>query len=152
MTHGPRAAARRIVVDLSLGVGLGLLILGLGGRLAMTAFSLLTPLSIGFSLKGTGAVVLTGGLYGLLGGAIAAASGRWLAERPALRGLLLGAVLLAVIVPISFRLRQAGAVAVSPVLSFVLFAPLPVLFGIALARLERRFGLAGPRGPSASER
>jgi hypothetical protein len=50
------------------GAVLGACILGVGGRLAMGAFSLLTDLLLGFSVAGTVAVVASGTVYGVAGG------------------------------------------------------------------------------------
>lgn len=111
----------------------GLLILGGGGRLAMVAFSLLTPFPVGFTPRGTAIVVVTGGLYGLAGGLL----DRLLPLDPAhwwRRGLLLGGLLLLVIAAISIPNRQAGAALQMPILTAVLFGPLGLAFGLAMSR------------------
>ena len=114
----------------------GVGILGVGGRLAMAAFSLITGLPLGFwfSAGGSAAVVLTGALYGLPGGLLC-----WALDRGARisfwpRAALSGTVLFLGVTAVAVPNNQAGAARERPILSIALFLPLAVAFAGVVQR------------------
>jgi hypothetical protein len=126
----PAGWLRRDVRALIAGLVSGFLVLGLGGRLAMTLVALLGGTRPRFSFAGSLEVVLLGTLYGVLGGVVLAViRRRW--PRVALRGgLALGALLCGIAWLTSVVGRQTASA--SPV-------AVPVLVGVSVAI----FGLYG---------
>lgn len=112
----------------------GAVVLGVGGRLAMTAFSLITGLPLGFSVSGTAAVVLTGAVYGLPGAAWCWALGRYTHLRPVPKVVIAGTALFAVIAAISIPNNQADAALERPLLTTLLFLPLTIAFAAVMRR------------------
>ncbi|MBI3982779.1 MAG: hypothetical protein HY337_07690 [Gemmatimonadetes bacterium] len=113
-------------------------ILGAGGRLAMTTFSLITGSPLGFTLRGTAAVVVTGALYGLPGAALCWALGRYTRLRPLPQAVLGGTALFVVIAAVSIPNNQADAALERPILSALLFLPLTIAFAAAVRRAPAR--------------
>lgn len=116
------------------GALVGAAILGFGGRLAMTAFSLITGLPLGFTAAGTAAVVVTGALYGLPGAALCWALDQYTRIRPVSRATLGGTALFLVIAAVSIPNNQAAAAIDRPFLTAALFLPLTIAFGAAVQR------------------
>ena len=112
-----------------LGAGLGVLILGIGGRVAMRGIAHATNVAPAFTLSGTMTVVGLGALSGLAGGLIYAVLARFLAHRALLRSLLFGVIL----VLITLRgLSPATALSIS------WFMPLVLLYGALIDYAYRR--------------
>lgn len=76
-----------------MGIALGLLILGIGGRIAMRVIAHATNVAPGFSFGGTMTVVFMGGVSGAAGGAIYAILARFMPNGGALRSLMFGVIL-----------------------------------------------------------
>jgi hypothetical protein len=85
-------AARRIAIALLAGAGVGLVILGIGGRIAMRIIALAAGQAPGFSVGGTFDVVLLGGLWGAPGGPIVLLLERLVTRRRTLHGVVLGVI------------------------------------------------------------
>lgn len=84
-------AVRRFAIALLAGAGVGLVILGVGGRIAMRIIAIVAGQAPGFSVGGTLDVVLVGGMWGAPGGSIALMLERFVTRR-LLRGVVLGAI------------------------------------------------------------
>ena len=121
----PIASRWRTVADpwllaLLLGAAVGLIVLGVGGRLAMRAIALANRAPLGFSLGGTVTVVLLGVASGVGGGLLYALLYR-LVPRPRLvRSALFGAALV--------LLTLRGLRPIQP-LALQWFMPLAVVYG-----------------------
>src|SRR5213594_58048 len=128
--------ALRAARTLLLGAATGALCLGAGGRLAMRLFALATAPPGAFSLRGTLNVIVAGAVAGIAGGVLLLLTGRFLAARMSLRGLVFGALCYLVATP-GFRPPRP--------LVFALFAPAFLAYGFALVILDGR--LARGRQP-----
>jgi putative exporter of polyketide antibiotics len=112
-----------------LGAGVGILILGIGGRVAMRAIAHATNVAPAFTLSGTLTVAALGGVSGLAGGLIYAVLARFLPNRALVRSLLFGVIL----VLITLRgLSPATALSIS------WFMPLVLLYGALIDYAYRR--------------
>jgi hypothetical protein len=126
-------------VDPLLGIALGVLILGIGGRIAMRVIAHATNAPPGFSFGGTMTVVFMGAVSGLAGGLIYAVLARALPHRVATRAVIFGLILT--------LLTLRGASPATP-LTLGLFLPLAFLYGAALDYLHRR-RFTAPRAASS---
>ncbi len=122
--------ARAVLLTLGWGLGLGALILGLGGRVAMRVIAVATTGTGGFSLGGTGTVVFLGLASGALGGLILLGARylfwRWRPVTTVVFWLALTAITLRCLRPID-QLR------------LLTFLPLVALFGVLLQWLTFRY-------------
>lgn len=100
----------------------------------MVAFSLIIGLPLGLTPSGTAAVVLTGALYGLPGGALCWVLDRHVRLRAAPRAAVGGMVLFVGIAAVSIPNNQAAAALERPILSTVLFLPLAIAFAAVVQR------------------
>jgi hypothetical protein len=125
--------------DPLLGIALGVLILGIGGRIAMRVIAHATRAAAGFSFGGTMTVVFMGAVSGLAGGLIYAVLARVLPDRVAPRAVIFGIILT--------LLTLRGASPATP-LTLSLFLPLALLYGAALDYLHRR-RFTSPRAASS---
>ena len=137
MTPG---AARRLGLALLAGAVAGLVILGIGGRLAMWIIALAAGQAPRFSVGGSMTVVWLGALFGAPGGAIALALRRSVAWRPLARGAVLGGLGLAVALVVVGR-QFEGPVTTPPVLFVVLgsFAVMFLAYGVVLTLVVARW-------------
>jgi hypothetical protein len=121
--------ARRWLTGSLLGIAVGSVILGVGGRIAMWAIAVVSGGTPAFSVGGSATVVLLGALAGLAG-AVVLVGLRWiLANKPLVRGAVFWAFLVLV------TLRGLRPIDPQRVL---LFMPLVVVYGITLQVLSRR--------------
>jgi putative exporter of polyketide antibiotics len=108
---------------------MGVLILGIGGRVAMRAIAHATNVAPGFTLGGTMTVVGLGAVSGLAGGVIYALLAQFLPNRRFVRSILFGVIL----VLITLRgLSPATALSIS------WFVPLVLLYGAVIDYAYRR--------------
>jgi hypothetical protein len=152
---------RAVGVGALAGAAAGVLIGGLGGRLAMRIVAIVAgPETIGaltangnrvgeFTAEGTLALLIFGGLLpGLVGGPVYALVRPWLAGMGRWRGITFGFLLLAtfgfvIIESTNPDFRGFGV----PLLNVLLFALLFLLFGVVVASLGNRFDRALPGVP-----
>lgn len=149
----PRATSPHHLAALLAGLVAGLVVLGIGGRAAMTLIRAAHGFQPVWSAAGTLQVVLPGALLGPGAGLALALLGTRLRGGPLRRGLAFGALHGLLWVGLYF-LRPAGPVelAGSPWLGGALFAGLLLAFGVAVAVLEDRWraSLAGVSVPLAA--
>ncbi len=120
------------VFDPLVGMAVGLPILGVGSRMAMRIIAHATNVAPSFSLGGTMTVVSLGVASGAAGGMIYAVLYRVWRDRPTLRGVIFGVILI--------LLTLRGASPFTP-LTLGLFLPLTLLYGALLHFVHRlRFG------------
>jgi hypothetical protein len=136
-----RFISRSAVRTLLVGTLLGLVVLGVGGRLAMAAIQVDAGASPAFSVGGTMTVVFLGAVSGLAGGALALISGavarRYLSGHQWLRHALFGLLL--------FLVTMRGLRG-SPPAGWWYFYLLVALYGASMAlyvRGERRLERGG---------
>jgi ABC-type polysaccharide/polyol phosphate export permease len=135
-----RRLGRGLVRGTLTGTVVGLLILGIGGRLVMSLIAWRAGIPVGYTVGGTLEVIMTGVLFGLGGGLIYAtlvAVAR--SDRPAV-GAAFGALYFAALVlypPPAARSAAAG-VPQQRVLVLLAFGALFVAYGVTLAALMRR--------------
>jgi hypothetical protein len=131
MTHRP--SPRDWLIAALLGLALGAIILGAGGRVAMRGVALLAGATPGFSLGGTMTVVFLGAVSGIAGALVLVALRFALPRFPLARGTAYWAFLVLV------TLRGLNPVDGQRIL---LFMPLVVAYGVALqvasCRVARR--------------
>ncbi len=117
------------------GLAAGVLVLGVGGRLAMSVVMLMARARPAWSLDGTFAVVAVGALLGAGAGLAYAALRRFLPGNSLARGLLFGVLLYGVLLlfpPASARTAMAGFVSLHlPILA--LFGLVSLAYGAAVA-------------------
>lgn len=154
--HSPSPGLQRLVVDINrLGIGLaagavaGILIGGVGARVAMRVVALLGEGQPSFTLDGTLLILIMGAVLGTLGG-LGFALLRWalrLGKKTSpLRNLAAGAAyggVLAVLVAVPFFRAPEGELSLAPPLvGAALFCWIPLAYGLALGAaapwLERR--------------
>jgi len=131
----PHAPASSWCFGLLLGVGLGTVVLGLGGRLAMRVISLATDQPESFSWGGTLTVVLSGTLTGAGGGVLFVLAQRLLPRQPWARRLLFWGVC----VLITLR----GLRGTLDLLTGALFLLLVLVYGVGVEIVSGRAGAAG---------
>jgi len=134
-------AARRLGLALLAGAVAGLVILGIGGRLAMWIIALAIGEPAGFTIGGTTTVLALGALFGTPGGPIALALGR-ITRSGLVRGAALGGLGL-VIALVSVAPRLEGPVTTPPMVLLVLglFAAMFLAYGVVLAVAVERWAL-----------
>lgn len=126
----PLHASRSLwMFDPLVGIALGLLILGIGGRIAMRVIAHATYAAPSFSFNGTMTVVLMGAVSGAAGGVIYAVLARFLPDRAVIRAALFGVIL---------TLLTLRGTSPSTPLSLSLFLPLALLYGALLDYVHRR--------------
>lgn len=123
MTFSGRPSKHDWLVVSLLGIGIGALILGIGGRIAMRGIVLMAGGTPGFSWGGTLTVILLGLLSGLAGALVLVGVRFLLPARPLVRGILYWAFLILV--------AMRGLQPVNPQ-RLLLFMPLILLYGITL--------------------
>lgn len=84
--------ARSVAIALLAGAAVGLLILGIGGRIAMRIIARAAGQTPGFSVGGTLAVILSGALWGLSGGPVALGLEQHTRWPRLARGVVLGGI------------------------------------------------------------
>lgn len=111
-----------------------LVVLGLGGRIAMSGIAIALGSPLEWSVGGTLQVIVLGAALGPPAGALYVLCRRRLPAHPVASGLVFGVAGGAALVAIYF-LRPAGPVELNaaPVLSGFLFGALLLLFGVVLA-------------------
>ena len=129
MLRSIRASHNPWILDLVLGITLGLAILGIGGRVAMRVIAHATDAPPGFSLGGTMTVVFMGAVSGAAGGVIYAVLARFLPDRAVIRSVVFGVIL---------TLLALRGTSPSTPLTLSLFLPLAWLYGALLDYLHRR--------------
>lgn len=122
------------LVGLLLGAGVGFVVLGVGGRVAMRAIALANNTPPGFSVGGTATVVFLGLASGVGGGLLYALLYRLMPRRRLLRSALFGAALV--------LLTLRGLRPIQP-LALEWFMPLALAYGAIVdvmytARYRRR--------------
>ena len=136
------------------GVLSGVIVLGMGGRLVMLASRLLHPDAAGrftengnrigeFTIEGTVALILFGGLFGgLIGGVVWVLVKQWIPNNPVLVGL--GAAAIG-----GFALIEADnpdfVILNGPAIDLVLLLLLLFLFGVSLQWIDKRLDRRLPR-------
>jgi hypothetical protein len=137
---------RGIVGGLLAGVASGILLLGLGGRLAMRVLALIAHRPTHFGLKATLGILLIGAILGGLASLGYTLVLRQARGAPALKGALYGSFLFAVLIPLQPAAIQEEIVAFRGHLAVagLLFWAVCVGYGVMLAGLEaRRSGFNG---------
>jgi hypothetical protein len=129
----PRPTVRAWISLIVVGAVIGTLLLGIGGRIAMRVIALSAGAPPGWSVGGTGTVLLLGALSGVLGALIRLLSA-WLVPGPRWAETAIFSLALALLTVRGLRPVQA--------LPFALFAPLVIAYGVMLETLWRR--RAGP--------
>lgn len=127
----PTLSLRNWMIGILIGGLTGLVVLGVGGRLAMRAIALQERPSAAFTVSGTITVLLLGVVSGIAGGLIHVLLFRFLPHFHWLRRALFGGLLLLI------TLRGLSGTATT--LSLALFLPLVVVYALIVAGLlERR--------------
>lgn len=135
-----RPSRRDWLIAALLGVGIGAVVLGIGGRVAMRGIVLLSGGAPGFSIGGTATVVLLGALAGLVGAIALMLLRLALPRRPIVRGAAYWLFLVLV------TLRGLDPVDLPRLL---LFLPLVIGYGIGLQVLACRLRSHGPSGSTS---
>jgi hypothetical protein len=134
------------------GLGSGIVVLGLGGRLAMRVLALVAGRPTHFGLGASLGIVLIGGILGVLASIGYLLVGRRAPGTPALRGALYGTVLFAVLIPLQPAAIQEeiGALRGHLVVAGLCFWTACVGYGVLLAILVSRWTSARPLGSSSA--
>jgi hypothetical protein len=159
----PAVDINRLGAALATGALLGASIGGVGARIAMRVVALLDEGAPSFTLGGTLAIVIMGGVLGALGGlGFALVRGLlragWGEETSPLRSIGAGAVYggaLAALTALPFFVIREGELALaSPLVGAALFAWIPLAYGLALGaampRVERSIA-AAPRAVACGQ-
>lgn len=127
-------SGRQALVAFAAGLSAGLVVLGIGGRLAMSLIALALGLKLHWSWGGSAQVILLGAALGPAGGLLLAAVRDRLPGPTLIQGLIFGGVFGGIWTAVYF-LRPAGPfeLSVAPVLGSVSFGGLMLLFGVVLS-------------------
>jgi len=116
---------RSLPTALLLGAAVGSVFLGVGGRVAMRIFALLTDRAPGWSFEGSLTVVFMGAVFGMIGGVLLWLGRRFFRTSPLARGALFW-------IPLSLLyLRVLSPLSTD---SLIAFTPFVVLYGVVLYR------------------
>ena len=141
---------RTLAAGLAPGLVTGVVVGGLGSRLAMRALAMTSPAARGFETNfgatvgdvtpsGTLALLIIGGVVGMFGGLLFLAIRGLLPRSPWLGGLVFGLVLLALSGRLLVDPNNLDFVILSPLpLAVALFGALPVVFGLCYVQLAHR--------------
>ena len=121
---------RNGLVAILAGAATGVVLLGAGGRLAMSLFAIASGRPSAFTFGGSMSVVFSGAIAGAVGGLLLALVHRFLRGGFWLRGLAFGVLCYLIAVP-GFRPPQP--------LVFGLFAPLFLAYGVATVWVRERW-------------
>jgi len=117
---------RSLPTALLLGAAVGSVFLGVGGRVAMRIFALLTDRAPGWSFEGSLTVVFVGAVFGMIGGVLLWLGRRFFRTSPMARGALFW-------IPLSLLyLRVLSPLSTD---SLIAFTPFVVLYGVVLYRI-----------------
>ena len=117
---------RSLPTALLLGAAVGSVFLGVGGRVAMRIFALLTDRAPGWSFEGSLTVVFMGAVFGIIGGGLLWLGRRFFRTSPLARGALFW-------IPLSLLyLRVLSPLSTD---SLIAFTPFVVLYGVVLYRI-----------------
>jgi hypothetical protein len=122
---------RSLATAVSLGALVGLVFLGVGGRVAMRTFALLVEREPGWSFGGTMTVIFMGAAFGTIGGLLLWTGRRWFRSSPVARGAVFW-------IPLTLLYLRV----LSPLTtdSLMAFTPFVLLYGTVLYRIWcRRF-------------
>lgn len=133
LKHSGRPLRKDWLVAALLGLVIGTIVLGIGGRLAMRGIALVQGIAPGFSIGGTMTVIFLGAVCGLVGGLIFAGTRALAPGSRIVRGTLFWAILVLI------TLRGLAPLDV-PKLAF--FLPLLLGFGTLLNAAWCRFRAA----------
>jgi hypothetical protein len=135
--------AKIVFIGLASGLLTGVVILGVGGRIAMRVVALLARAEPGFSFGGTLEVLSFASLVGLASGPVFATMGKRSPGSELLKGAVFGALVFFVVVLLPGEAKNAAFAfpELFPV-TIAMFAALFIAFGIALAKVcERVFAV-----------
>jgi hypothetical protein len=127
----------------------GVLIGGIGARLAMRAVALIGGIEPAFTLGGTLAICIMGAILGLLAGGVLGLLWRWLPGRAVVKGTLFGAVSAVLVAILFLRVGGGELNLAAPAVRAALFAWIPLAWGAASGWLAGRLG---PRFAGTSNR
>ena len=117
---------RSFLTALLLGMLIGAVVLGLGGRVNMRIFAILQEQNPGFSLGGSVTIIFLGAVAGMSGGVALWLGRRLFPKAPLARGLLFWGVLLFLTARV---LRPIDSQ------RLLVFGPLALIYGVVLYRL-----------------
>lgn len=122
---------RSLPTALALGAAVGAVFLGVGGRVAMRIFALMTERAPGWSFEGSLTVVFFGAVFGMIGGLLLWLGRRYFRSSPLARGALFWIPLTLLYLRVLSPLNNDSLVA---------FTPFVVAYGVVLYRVWcRRF-------------
>lgn len=145
-----RVDLNRTGAGITAGALIGLFLLGGGLRLAMRFVALIAGMTPSASVAGTTGILLIGAVFGAILGLIYTPIHYFVPWRWPAKGLLLGGILAGLTALPFLTIEPSGEAAlVAPWIGASLFAPLPLIFTLALAynlqRWERKIVAASPR-------
>jgi len=125
---------RSLPTALALGAAVGALFLGVGGRVAMRIFAVLTERAPGWTFEGSLTVVFMGAVFGMIGGLLLWVGRRFFRTSPLARGAVFW-------IPLTFLYLRV----LSPLTtdSLIAFTPFVVAYGAVLYRIWCRRFVAG---------
>jgi peptidoglycan/LPS O-acetylase OafA/YrhL len=131
---------RKAIVGLGCGLAIGVIVLGIGGRVVMSMIALLAHQQPGWTPGGTLEVLAFAALIGLPSGLFFGAVGHYLPGNDMLKGSVFGALVFVVVVLIPMEAKNAAFAfpELLPV-TVTMFAALFVSYGMALALTIKQF-------------
>lgn len=143
---------REVVAGLAIGLGAGIVVLGIGGRIVMRVIAWDAGLPPSFSLGGSLEVLAAGAWRGLVGGLLFVALRRFGPANAYARGLLLGGLLfLFSVVILADSLRSLASELDAVPLALGLFGGLFALYAAAVELAARRWRIVQPTNDSRAE-
>lgn len=127
----------------------GVLIGGAGARLAMRGVALIGAMQPGFTMGGTLAILILGGILGVIAGVLLGLVWKWLPGQAVVKGGVLGGAFALLVGVLLFRSGGGELDLATPPVRAALFAWIPLVWGLAAGwlagRLEVRFSAAPSR-------
>lgn len=128
--------ARTLGYDVAIGTGIGLIVLGVGGRVAMRLIALASGTPPGWTLGGTSTVVFLGAVSGAGGAlllAVSHAAAGWIARGAGAAAWTRHTLFATLLLLVTLRGLHG-----SPRGSYLYFLPLVAVYGVLMERASRR--------------
>ncbi len=126
----------------------GALVGGAGARIAMRGVALIGEMQPSFTIGGTFAIFIMGGILGAIAGLLLGLVWKWLPGQPAVKGGVFGGVSALLVGVLLFRSGGGELDLATPPVRAALFAWIPLVWGLAAGWLAGRLAIRFSAAPS----
>lgn len=139
----------KVSIGALVGLISGLIVGGIGSRIAMRVVALIAGIPPEFTVGGTFGILLLGAFLGVPFGLLFVAGRRFIPLPNVWKGLLYGFILFLIFVVPPFISPAGEFTLASPLADLIIFGPIPIVFGLVLAmtisRMEKRYQTTVPK-------